>query len=181
MVVATGAGDRQADEGLGGRVDALVDGVVLVVKALADGDEAQGRQTRVFLLEVGQAVGGQLLDDELVVGLVGVEGIDDVVAERPSVGVTVVLEERVALVDRQTARIGISRGIQPVAAPTLAVMGRREEFVHFLGHEGVDSLGGLATLHGTRIGGHGPGVLDAEGVHLVGGGRQADQVIMDAA
>ena len=40
MVVATGASHGQAEEGLGRGVDALVDGVVVIVETLTDGDEA---------------------------------------------------------------------------------------------------------------------------------------------
>ena len=53
MVMATGAGDREPEEGLRRGVDALVDGIILIIEALADGDEAEGREPRVFFLEVG--------------------------------------------------------------------------------------------------------------------------------
>ena len=53
MVMTTGAGDREPEEGFRRGVDALVDGIILIVKALADGDEAEGREPRVFFLKVG--------------------------------------------------------------------------------------------------------------------------------
>ena len=50
VVVAAGAGNGEAERGLSQRVDALVDGVVGVLEALADGDEAEGGETPgVFL------------------------------------------------------------------------------------------------------------------------------------
>ena len=56
MVMATGAGDREPEEGLRRGVDALVNGIILIIEALADGDEAEGREPGVFFLEVGQAI-----------------------------------------------------------------------------------------------------------------------------
>ena len=53
MVMTTGAGDREPEEGFRRGVDALVDGIILIIEALADGDEAEGREPRVFFLEVG--------------------------------------------------------------------------------------------------------------------------------
>jgi len=83
VVMTTGAGYGQAKEALGRRVDALVDGVVIILETLPDGDEAEGSEARVVLSQVRQTVGGELLDDELVVRLIGVERVDDVVAIGP--------------------------------------------------------------------------------------------------
>ena len=82
MVVAAGAGDRQAEEGARGRLDLLVDhvqdelpAVLGVVGLAAEGEEA-GRDDLLGPLAVvpgGQEVAGDLLADEPVVRLVGVE------------------------------------------------------------------------------------------------------------
>ena len=60
-------------------------------------------------------------------------------------------------------------------------MRRGQEFVDFLGNEGVDGLPGLAALHAGGIYQDGGGVLTAKGTDLIRHGRQADQIIMDTA
>ena len=82
MVVAAGARDRQAEEGARGRLDLLVDdiqdelpAVLGVVGLAAEGEEA-GRDDLVGPLAVvlgGEEVAGDLLADEPVIRLVGVE------------------------------------------------------------------------------------------------------------
>ena len=181
VVVATRAGDRQAEEGLGRGVDALVDRVVDVVEALADGDEAEGREAGVVGLDVRELVGGELLDHEAVVGFVGVERVDDVIAVGPGEGVAVVLVEALALVDRQAARVGVAGRIEPVAAPALAVVRRGQEEVDLLGDDRVDVVGRGPAADGGGIGG-GRGVMGAgEGDHLIRGGREAEEVVGHAA
>ena len=180
MVMAAGAGDREPEEGLGRGIDALIDGVVLIVKTLTDGDEAEGGEARVFLLQVREAVGGQLFGDELVVRLIRVQRIDDVITERPSVGVAIVFKKRVALVDGQSTRVGIAGRIEPVAGPAFPVMRRGQQFIHFLGNQRVDRLTRLAALDAGRIRRDSDAILSAEGVDLIRRGRQADQIIMNA-
>ena len=102
MVVAAGTGDRQPQEGLGDDVDLVVDPVGLV---LADVDRrvgasprnqnpvAEDRLVKAVDADAGEAVeqvAGDLLDDELVVRQVGVEGPNDVVAISKRVGDVVV-------------------------------------------------------------------------------------------
>ena len=121
VVMATRAGDGQPEEALGRRVDAFVDGVVVVLETLADSDEAEGGETRVVLGQVRQAVGGELLNDELVVGLVGIERVDDVVAVGPGS-----LEGLDGAVTLQALRVRVTGGVEPVAGPALAVVRRSQ-------------------------------------------------------
>ena len=172
VVVATGAGDGEAEEALGGGVDAFVDGVVGVLEALADGDEAERGEARVVLGQVRQAVGGELLDDELVVRLVGVEGVDDVIAVGP--GSVEGLDGAVTL---EALGVGVTRGVEPVAGPAFAVVRRSEEAVDGALDDGGDGATGLALADGHRVTGLGEVILAGEGVDLDAGGRQADQVV----
>ena len=76
----------------------------------------------------GQQVAGELLEDELVVRLVGVERGDDVVAVAPGVAVGDVLVQAVG--------VGVAGHVEPVPAPALAVARRGEQPVDDPG-EGV--------------------------------------------
>ena len=69
----------------------------------------------------GEEVVSELVDDELVVGEVFVDGVDDPVAVAPGVGAGAVLF--------RSRRCRRSVRIEPVAAPSLAEMGRGEEGV----------------------------------------------------
>jgi len=71
---------------------------------------------------VGQDVAGDLLADELVVGEIGVETVDDIIAVTPRV--------RAELVVFETVTLGVADHVQPVAAPTFAVVRRGEQSVH---------------------------------------------------
>src|SRR5579885_2644567 len=111
VVVAAGAADRQAEQAAADHVDAVVDDVVGVVhEAPAQRQEAQ-RGQRAPVLPQGQPVGGELLDEELVVGQVVVEGADDVVAIGPGPGELSLLEEDIAL------GVGEAGHVEPVPAP----------------------------------------------------------------
>src|SRR5439155_26792183 len=70
---------------------------------------------QIVLSGVRQLVAGDLFDDKTVVGQVTVERIDDPIAIRPN-------EARLVLF--KTVRVGVTRGVQPVPPPTLAIMGR---------------------------------------------------------
>ena len=176
MVVATRAGDGQAKEALRRGVDALIDGVVVVLETLADGDEAEGGEARVVLGQVGQSVGGELFDDELVVGLVGVEGVDDVIAIGPGG-----LEGLDGAVTLQALGVGVTGGVEPVTGPAFAVVGRGEQAV-----DGALDDGGHGTARLALAGVHvvqkqGGIVFAGEGVDFDAGGRQADQVVRETA
>ena len=89
-----------------------------------------------------------------VVGLVAVEGADDVVAIAPGVGAVRVVLEAVG--------VGVADDVEPVAAPALAVVRRGEQAVD-------EFLVGVGRLVGE------------EGVDLFGRRRQAGQIERDAA
>ena len=146
-----------AEEGARGRVDLLVDhvqhelAVVLGVVGLAAEGEEAGRDQLVGAAAVvlrRQQIAGDLLADELIVRLVGVEGGDDVVAIAPGLGIG-----EVGL----AARLGEAGHVEPVPPPALAEAGRGEQPVDDRG-EGVGRA------------------VREEGVDLLGRGREADQV-----
>jgi hypothetical protein len=93
------------------RIDFVVPG--------AEGVKAGGDER--FVRGVGQFIAGELLGDEAVVGFVGVQGGDDVVAIAPDAGLGAV-----ALV---AARVGVADQVEPVAGPALAIAGIAEESV----------------------------------------------------
>ncbi len=97
---------------------------------------------------------GQLLDDEFIVGHVGVKGVDDPVAVAPGVADGAVAFE--------SAGFAVADQIEPVASPALAVARVGEEFVD-------------QARIGVRRG------VAQKSVHLGRGGRHADQVEVDAA
>ena len=66
----------------------------------------------------GQQVAGDLLDDELVVGQVAVEGVDDPVAVEPDLARLVLLV---------AVGVGVAGRVEPEPAPALAVVGRGEQ------------------------------------------------------
>ena len=176
MVVATRAGHGQSEETLGRRIDTLVDGVVVILEALADGDEAEGSEARVVLGQVRQAVGGKLLDDELVVGLIGIERVDDVVTVGPRG-----FESLDRAVFLESLSVGITGGIEPVAGPAFAVVRRSQEAIHGALDDGGRGAGRLAFTQGQRVHRQSRIILAGKGVDFHAGGRKADQVIGKAA
>ncbi len=156
VVVAAGAGDREAESAAGDDINAVVDDVILVIEeAPAEREEAHGGEGSFIVGEV-ELVGGDLFDEELVIGFVVFEGLDDVVAVGIGVGVAAFFLEDVAF------GIGVAGDIEPVAGPAFAVAGGVEELFD----------GG-----GVVFGG---GVLE-EGVDLLGGGGEAGEVIVEPA
>ena len=134
MVVATSAVDGQADEGR----DRARDHVVAVEQPgleLVDGpfpqldvaDEIPGTGgdesgcDHAGGIARGEHVAGDLLADEPAVGKVAVEGPDHVVAIRPGVVAALVLVVAV--------RIAVMGHVEPVPAPSLAVMRAGEQTV----------------------------------------------------
>ena len=136
VVVAAGAGDREAEQAAGHDVDPVVEDVLLVVEEPpADRQEAERRE-RPRVVAARQAIGGDLLGDEAIVGDVVVEGPDHVVAIGVRIGIPALFHEDVAL------RIGITGHIEPVPPPALAVAGAGQEPIDDLG-EGVGIEVGL--------------------------------------
>ncbi len=131
VVVAAGATHRQPEEGLGVNVDLVVHAVALVsanvhrrVGRLAQVPKAgalRGLVAASGRVDAGPLhhVAGDVLDDELIVRHVGVEGADDVVA------IAVCLGDRVvALV---AARLGEAHQVEPVLPPAFAEVRRGEQ------------------------------------------------------
>ena len=128
VVVTAGAADRFGQERPPDDVHLLVDDVdehlvdVLLGQHLrAQGQEPGRGETREPPAVAGRRhqVAGNLLLHEPVVGLVGVERLDDPVAVAERVRVRDVLVEPV--------RVGIAGDVEPVPAPPLAVARRRQQ------------------------------------------------------
>ena len=126
VVVAHRAARRQAEPDLRRRLRAVArvqhqvffgDGAALVGRDVA-AIEAGGH----LLVEraIGQQVAGQLLDRELIEGHVSIEGSDHPVAIRPHLAV---------VVEMNAVRVGVASGVEPVAAPVLAPVGRFQQLV----------------------------------------------------
>ena len=159
MVVALGATVGQAHEGRPDRVSDIEQdfgaplhedggvGLVRVVAVEAGGDARLG----AFGPEL---VTGDLFLHEAVIGLVGVESVDHVVAVAPGV--------RARLVGFEALALGIARQVEPVPRPPFAVARRSEQAVHELG-EGVG------------------GIVPHERIDFLGRGRQPGQVERRAA
>ncbi len=145
VVVALCTTDRQCHEGLRRGGDHIVQIVVPLLAGELDvgaadhvvgaGDEESGGHTRAAL------VASELLADELPVGDVAVDRIDHIVAIGPGVGPCAVGLVAVAL--------GKANHVEPVLAPLLAIMVRRQQPIDqlFVGvgggirHEGGHFLG----------------------------------------
>ena len=145
MVVATGAGHREALGAAHDHVDAVVDDVRRAVQeATAERQEAERGEVAVILRVFGDLVGGDLQAQELVVGQVLVESVYDPVAISVSVRVTTFFQEDVTL------RVGVAGDVEPVAGPAFAEgWGSEEPIDQFLGglrvlvvDVGGDLLGG---------------------------------------
>ena len=161
VVVALGAAHRQPqkDGTDGGGHFAEQDVPVLFAAGLGEGGQTQKgqghhrfrirRRQRCGRHHLEELVPGQLFLHEQIVGLVGIEGIDDVVPVAPGV---VVL--RIAFV---TVGVGVTGQVQPVAPPALPVAR--------IGQQTVDQ--GFIGVGGGIVG---------KGLHLVRLGRHPQQV-----
>ena len=159
VVVALGAGDGEAEERLADGVHPVVHGIhaelfridssFLVQHGIAKksgGDD-------LVLGRVWQQVAGDLLADELVVGQIAVECVDDIVAIEPN------LPRHVLLV---AVGVGIAGRIEPGPRPALAVVRRAKQTLD-------DLLVGVWRF-----------VRD-EFIDLLDGRRQADEIEIRAA
>ncbi len=161
MIVASGAADREAQEGHASRRDHVVE---LVIPGRLEFGLGQLGRERAGAQEPGrghghrvigrQLVARELPVDELVVRHVAVEGTDQEVAIVVSEGPIVVL--LVAM------RLGEPRHVHPVTGESFSVIGRRQQAID----EALVGVGGR--------------VVD-EGVDLLGRGGQSRQVEGDAA
>ena len=150
MVVAAGAAESQAQKSPADRIDLLVDDVHLHLHRVilgqhfrAEGQEA-GRDQALMAFgiagRVGQQVAGDLLADELVVGLVDVEGVNHVVAIAIGVDVRQVFILPVG--------IGIAGHVEPMPAPPLAILRSGQQSIH----QSRESVGGVVGEKGIDLG-----------------------------
>ncbi len=157
VVVATGAGQGEAEPGRAGCLEAVHDcgyaPLFLVGAALGVGQRlpVKGGGQTLFRGGLGKKVAGQLLDRELVVGKIFVDGLDHPVAITPGVGTCPVFLVSV--------RIRVTGYVEPVASPSLPEMRRGKQFFHQVG-VGISGL-----------------VLD-ELIDAGRVGRQPEQVVM---
>jgi hypothetical protein len=138
VIVAPRAREGEVHDPAADGVDAVVDDQLgrleVTLETAADGEEAQRAQ--VGFIGRRQAVGGDLFEHETVERTVGVEGLDDVVP----VGVR---EGNAALaVGGFFRRIGVPGDIEPVATPTLTVLGARQQLVDERREGGRTGIGG---------------------------------------
>ena len=123
VIVTLAAADGQSEKDRAGGVHAIDDRfdaeLLGVGPALFVDKRVAVKSGRDDLVEprVGEHVTGELLDDELIERQVAVEGIDDPIA---------VLPDRAWLVARVAVRVGVTGGVEPIAAPALAKMRRGE-------------------------------------------------------
>ena len=123
VVMAPSAPDCQAEEHLGGRREHVIELVppvplqVLVADSRTVATEA-GCDDRFEVVRV-EFVARELLGQESVVRLVGVEAVNDIVAIAPGV-----MAHEVHL---KAVRVGVSGEVQPMAPPTLPVAWRSEQ------------------------------------------------------
>ena len=192
MVVATRAGDGEAEKGFGDDVD-LVVGETHFFLERVDGGEAVEDHAEVADAEGGlveaeggveagffEEVAGEVFADELVVGDVGVEGADEIVAVAPRVGHGCIALAAVG--------IGVARPIHPMTRPAFAETGRREERINRLGEGGgvwvggeggeFGGGGGQAAQGETQAAQEGGGV-GARGAGELGGGEGAGEEAVD--
>lgn len=144
MVVTLSAGDSKTEEAAGEGINALI------LHFGGEGKEAGGGSP-LF----AHKVAGDLSFDELVIGQILIEGIDDPVAVAEGVWIGVILSG-IELV------VGVAGDIEPVAAPAFAIAGG--------GEQAVDDV-----FPGTR------GAVALEGEDLFDGGWQAREIEEGAA
>ena len=125
MVVAAGATEGQSLKGAAQGIELMVHDIHAELLFVGvhhgpgpDGQKARGHELLTALVVglPGEDVSRDLLLNEAVVGLVGIERIDDVVAVSPG------FPRRDAAALAQT--VGIAGQIEPVPAPALAESGR---------------------------------------------------------
>ena len=153
VVVAAGARDRHAKHAASDDVDAVVDDVGLTVEVAAAECEESGRRRG---RGISRLICRKLVDDELVVRQIGIKAVDDPIAIREGTFVVAILLEDIAL------SVGVAGDVEPVASPAFAEAWRRQEPVDGGFVMGVAGIGD-------------------ECVEFFGGGRQADEVVVETS
>ena len=159
VVVALGAAHGQPHKGGPHRIDpihhVLVKVLVRIGAALVIGHVVAHEASGHALTDgrIGQEIARQLLDGELIEGLVGIEGIDHPVPPQPHE------PDAIKVV---SARVGVARQIKPVLTDSLSIMLRI--------HQTIDeALISIRTL------------VSEEGVDFLHSGRQTGEVEGDTA
>ena len=144
VIVTAGANHRQPHQATGHHVDPVIDLLLgAPQKAWPHREKTQRCQRRIVSLQA-QQIRCDLFADKLTVGLVVIEGTDDIVAVCPG--------ERVAEIHRgeEILRVRIARDVQPVAPPALAEMRRGEQFID-LGRDGRIGIAGKSRDKGFHL------------------------------
>ena len=103
-------------------VESIVDRHFLVGSNGVKSTEAEeGRCDLCARIRIGDLIPGELFGNELIVGQIPVEGIDDVVAVAPG--------EFLELVTLITFGLGVARDIEPVPPPAFAILWPRQEII----------------------------------------------------
>src|SRR5207247_1026486 len=159
VVVAAGASVRQAHEdsahGVGDVVQDLLAAEYRVGEVALVRPEAI--QTRGYLgrrIARKKLIPGDLLADKTVVGFVGVERLDHIIAIAPHI--------RARLVAFEAGGVGVASQVKPMTAPALSVLRRGKQPVHNLGE----------SVRGT---------VGQKRLRLLGGWRQTDEIEGGAA
>ena len=126
VVVAPGAADRQPEEDETGRLGDVVERILPAEPLVVEVDHVGIAAVEPGGDEGRRIVGRDLIprdleSDELVEGQVAIEGRDDPVAIPPGVGP--------GLVELEAVGVGVSRQVEPVLCPSLAVMRRGEQTI----------------------------------------------------
>ena len=125
MIVALETAHGGTEKGLADSIDHVIQIDLTSLRGECHGriprTHAQERgghqQLRIALdprLSLPQLIAGQLLDDELVVGFVFIEGTNDIITIAPGIGAFVIVGI--------AACVSITRNVQPVLSPALTVM-----------------------------------------------------------
>ena len=117
--MTTGAGEREAHEAFAHHINTVINNFVnVIIKTLADGKITESG--KISLIIDIDLISRNLFDYKVVERLVFIESAYDVIAISPRVRInwiTTIASSSIA------AGISVSRYIQPVTAPALAVFG----------------------------------------------------------
>ena len=128
MVVTARARHRQPHRATRADVDAVVNDVVLVVDETATERQESQRGDWTVVVTKWQFIGGDLLNDELVIRQIFIERADDVIA----IGVRI-RKARFFVAADVTLGVRVTRHVEPMPRPTFAVLRRGEETIYDFG------------------------------------------------
>src|SRR5262245_64425019 len=120
VIVTAGTVDRKPHEALKSGADHIVQVFIPVVRIIflpvtnPRPDSIIGSGDQTIVVSIIEFITGKLLDNETVIGLVLVKGLDDIIPVAPGIG-----DIKIVLI---AGAIGITYDIQPEPAPPLAIM-----------------------------------------------------------